>query len=205
MAPVKLPATKRYRVSIAGASYQKHKTDVGADGQDVEVVTRELALFGEEIELTDREAKRLTDLDAVKPADEPLSYEEMDTDALAKLADERGIDVNGSAVDGQALKDDYINALRIYDQAQGTVRPAGPVAPPEPPGPPPPLAEADPQLVERIQSGGEGGKPLTVDETVALAENDPALAEPVLAAEVAASGGSPRKGVQDGLRALIER
>jgi hypothetical protein len=128
MAPVKLPATKPYRVSIAGASYLKHKVDVGPDGQDVEVVTRELALFGQEIELTDREAKRLIDLEAVKPAKEPLSYEEMKVPQLKDLVTERGIEVQGSGADGQALKDDYINALRVYDQGQGAASTAPPPA-----------------------------------------------------------------------------
>lgn len=44
---------------------------------------------------------------------------------------------------------------------------------------------------------------LTVDDTVALAGEDPALARRVLEAERLASGGSPRTGVETGLQKII--
>jgi hypothetical protein len=59
-------------------------------------------------------------------------------------------------------------------------------------------------LSEFIQSGGDAGKPLTVPETVALAEGDPDRARYVLEAERTASGQDPRKGVEDGLTKIIE-
>jgi hypothetical protein len=52
----------------------------------------------------------------------------------------------------------------------------------------------DAQLAEFIDSNN-----LNVPETVALADNDPALAGKVLEAEVTASGNDPRKGVVDAL------
>lgn len=45
---------------------------------------------------------------------------------------------------------------------------------------------------------------LTVDDTVALAENDPERARRVLEAEQLASGGSPRAGVAAGLQKIID-
>jgi hypothetical protein len=59
-------------------------------------------------------------------------------------------------------------------------------------------------LSEFIQSGGDAGKPLTVPETVALAEGDPDRARYVLEAEKASTGQDPRKGVEDGLTKIIE-
>ena len=44
----------------------------------------------------------------------------------------------------------------------------------------------------------------TVDEVVAAADDDPDKAEALLAAEQEASGGQPRKGVVNGLEALME-
>lgn len=116
----KLPDTKPFRVCIAGAVYLKHRETINADGDDVVIPTRELAVFGEQIELTDREARRLTGLNAVKPADEPLSYDEMDEKHLAKLAKERGVVVPSSGADSdQPLRTDFINALNTFDQGHG--------------------------------------------------------------------------------------
>lgn len=58
-------------------------------------------------------------------------------------------------------------------------------------------------LSEFIQTGNNG-RPLTVPDTVALAEGDPDRARYVLEAEKAASGQDPRKGVEDGLSKIIE-
>lgn len=46
---------------------------------------------------------------------------------------------------------------------------------------------------------------LTVDDTVALANDDAAAARRVLEAERLASGGSPRAGVEQGLQKIIDR
>jgi hypothetical protein len=116
----KLPDTEPYRVCIAGAVYLKYREAVNADGDDVVIPTRELAVFGEQIDLTDREARRLTGLDAVKPKDEPLSYDEMDEKQLAKLAKDRSVTVRSSGADAdRPLRTDYVNALNTFDQGQG--------------------------------------------------------------------------------------
>ena len=60
-------------------------------------------------------------------------------------------------------------------------------------------------VAEIIQTGGEGGGSLNVNETVALAKNDKDLAELVLDAEIIASESDPRKGVEKGLEAIISR
>jgi hypothetical protein len=77
-------------------------------------------VFGEQIDLTDREARRLAGLDAVKPKDEPLSYDEMDEKQLAKLAKDRSVTVRSSGADAdRPLRTDYVNALNTFDQGQG--------------------------------------------------------------------------------------
>lgn len=43
-----------------------------------------------------------------------------------------------------------------------------------------------------------------IGDTVVLAENDPALASKLLEAEQSATGGDPRKGVEDGLQKIID-
>jgi hypothetical protein len=141
------PATKPYRVCIAGAVYDRFVETVGLDGEDEIVRVRELGLFGQEVALTDREARRLTELGAVKPADEPLSYAEMDDKQLAAVAKERAITVASSGADpAQPLRTDIINALVIYDQGQGR---AGQPPAPEPTPPEPGTQEADVPLAER--------------------------------------------------------
>jgi hypothetical protein len=45
---------------------------------------------------------------------------------------------------------------------------------------------------------------MTVEETVALAEDDPAKAKTILEAEKVATGGEPRRGVEHRLNAIIE-
>lgn len=63
---------------------------------------------------------------------------------------------------------------------------------------------SDEQIAEIIASGN-GGKGLSVAETVALAGDDKDLAEKVLDAEIIASQSDPRKGVEKGLEAIISR
>lgn len=129
MTAIKLPATKPYRVRIAGAVYNRHKEEVTFDGKPVEVVVRELALRGQEIELTEREAHRLTELDAVLPADSVLEYDEMDEKKLAHLVEQRGITVKSTGADpDQPLRTDLINALVTYDQGH-VGEPAPPAEP----------------------------------------------------------------------------
>lgn len=115
-----LPPTEPYRVSIAGAIYQKHREGLNADGEETILVTRELAMFRQEIELTEREARRLLALGAVRPKDDPLGYDEMDENQLKAETNKRGIEVRSTGADpDQPLRIDYVNALLIYDQGQG--------------------------------------------------------------------------------------
>ena len=133
----KAPATKPYRVAIAGAIYDRFAETIGPDGEDQVVPVRELALFGQEIELTEREARRLTELGAVKPAGEPLSYDEMDDKQLDAVVKERGITVSSTGADAeQPLRTDKINALLTYDQGHGRAGQPATAAEPAPPAPP---------------------------------------------------------------------
>jgi len=59
------------------------------------------------------------------------------------------------------------------------------------------------ELAEYIKGANPEGKELTVNETVALAGNDPDLAHRLLQAENIATDGEPRKGVEAGLNAVI--
>jgi len=64
--------------------------------------------------------------------------------------------------------------------------------------------EAGESSVDELAAYIEDNKP-NVDETIALAGNDPAEAQKVLDAETQATGGVPRAGVEKGLTAIIER
>ena len=61
------------------------------------------------------------------------------------------------------------------------------------------------ELAEYIKGSNPEGKELTVNETIALAGDDKDLAHRVLQAENIATDGEPRKGVEAGLTAIIER
>ncbi len=116
----KLPDTKPYRVCIGGAMYASPRVFVGLDGTEGVAYPSVLGQRGETIELTDREARRLTDLEAVKPADEPLSYDEMDDKQLDAAVKAAGVKVTSSSADSdRPLRGDKINALRTYDQGRG--------------------------------------------------------------------------------------
>lgn len=130
----KLPATKTYRVAQAGVIYNKYKESIGLDGEEAVVVVPELATFGAEVELTDREFNRLkkvgveyadamgfrAPVEYVKPKDAPLSYDEMDDKQLDAEIKDRDIVVTSSGADPeQPLRTDKINALVTFDQGQG--------------------------------------------------------------------------------------
>lgn len=126
--PAVLPKTKPYRVAVLAVRYFNYQEGVGPDGQPMVVATTGVGRFGEHVDLTDAEAKRLEDLGpfdprsgkrrpAVLPKDAPLTYDEMDDKQLKKLADDRGAMVTGSGANGEALKEDYINALVNMDRA----------------------------------------------------------------------------------------
>lgn len=60
------------------------------------------------------------------------------------------------------------------------------------------------ELAEYIGGSNPSGKPLNVDDTIALAGDDKDLAHRILQAENVATDGDPRKGVEVGLTAIIE-
>jgi hypothetical protein len=69
------------------------------------------------------------------------------------------------------------------------------------------LADRDDQeLVDWLMSTGEfdGNKKPTADEVIAAAGDDPDLAERLIEAEDTASGGNPRKSVDDGLNKIVD-
>lgn len=112
--------TKPYRVCIAGALYNQPRVIEQFDGTTQTISVTLLATRGERIELTDREAHRLVELDAVKPADEPLSYDEMDDKQLDVAVKAAGVRVISSGADqDRPLRTDKINALRTFDQGRG--------------------------------------------------------------------------------------
>jgi hypothetical protein len=138
MPATKLPATKTYRVAQAGVIYNRFIESTGLDGEDTIVVVRELATFGQRIELTEREVHRIQKIGAeltppveyVKPEDAPLSYDEMNDKQLDAEIKERGLTVTSSGADqDQPLRTDKINALLTFDQGQGKAgQPAVPSA-----------------------------------------------------------------------------
>jgi hypothetical protein len=215
------PETKAYRVTGVGAIYQKPSQTLGPDGKLTTTMAPALGGRGEVIELVPFEAERLEALGVVRPDDEPRSYDEMGDDELERLTSERTIEVRGSAVDGSVRREDRINALLVYDQGAtagtsvGITTVPGGVAEARPgtsegprvqtgvlaPTAPDPASASTDEVAEWIKSGPEG-KSLTAEETVALAQNDPARAQAVLDAEQQASQGDARKTVVERLERL---
>lgn len=118
--PGELPATKPYRVCTVGAVYDRFVEVVDDDGEDAVRKVRDLATFGQTVELTEREARRLTALDVVRPAGDPLTYDEMNDKQLDKVISDRAINVRSTGADAdQPLRTDKINALLVYDQGRG--------------------------------------------------------------------------------------
>ncbi len=121
---VELPATKPYRVAIGGAMYARPQIVTSFDGTESIVYPSVLGYRGERIDLIPREAKRLMDLDAVRPADEPLTYEEMNDEQLDAAVKAVGVRVTSSGADqDKPLRVDKINALRTFDQGRGVAQP----------------------------------------------------------------------------------
>ena len=117
---VTLPDTSPYRVCIGGAMYSEPKLYMGFDGVESVIYVTKLGERGEEIQLTDREAHRLTELDAVKPKGEALSYDEMTSKQLDAAIKQAGITVTSSGAESdKPLVADKINALRTFDQGRG--------------------------------------------------------------------------------------
>jgi hypothetical protein len=125
-----MAASSEYRVVFSAATYIDPVEGLGPDGQPTTLQVYKVGRQGETITLTDAQAARLLDLGAVKPADEPLSYSEMSTAQLQALADQRGIQVQGSGANGAVLDSDLVSALTVYDQGQGIVSNVVPPAEP---------------------------------------------------------------------------
>lgn len=118
-----LPDTKAFRVCIAGAMYTSPRLAMAFDGTETVVYVSQLATRGEQIELISQEANRLVELDAVKPAGEPLSYEEMTDKQLDAAIKEHGVTVTSSGADqDKPLPIDKVNALRTFDQGRGVAQ-----------------------------------------------------------------------------------
>lgn len=112
----KLPETKPFRVVVVGVSYNEPTHALHPEtGEDIVVHAGKVGVHGEEIQLTEVQARRLEELGAVKAKGAPLGYEEQDVEALKALAKERGLDVKGSGANGGVVKDDLIQALNTYD------------------------------------------------------------------------------------------
>jgi hypothetical protein len=142
--PTKALRTEPYRVCIAAAVYDRFTETIGPEGEPKVVRVRDHGVFGQTIELTDREAHRLQALGAVKPVDEPLSYAEMTDKQLDGEVKDRGIAVVSSGADpAQPLRTDKINALNLFDQARGGQQAVVPAEFSTAPGddPPPPADE----------------------------------------------------------------
>lgn len=215
---VKLPETKPYRVVIAAAVYDSPRLDYDIEGKGRVIFVREFGLRASEIDLVAREAKRLADLDAVVPASEPRAYGEMDDDELAKLASERGLTVLSSGADpDKPLRVDFLNSLDTFERGEVVAVGASTVpggvsvgsgtasvtaGQPQQVGEEPDVGfDAASASVEQIADYIESEN-LTAPETVALAQDDPALADKVLAAEKSARGGDQRATVVSGLEKI---
>lgn len=218
-----IPAKQAYRVIGVGVTYRDPQAVIGPDGQPQVVYNYAVAGRGEEVQLTDWEAKRLEATGTIKPHDAERSYDELGDDELEALTSERTIDVRGSAADGSVRREDRINALLVFDQGAtagtsvGITTVPGGIAEARPgtsegpriqtgalaPTAPHPASASTDELAEWIKSGPEG-KQLTAEETVALARNDPAHAQAVLDAEHQAAAGDPRKTVVERLERLAD-
>lgn len=216
-----IPDKSAYRVVGVGVTYRDPQAVIGPDGQPQVVYNYAVAGRGETVELTDWEARRLEETATIKAADAERTYDEMGDDELEALTTERTLDVRGSAADGSVRREDRINALLVWDQGAtsgtsvGITTVPGGIAEARPgtsdgprvqtgvlaPTAPDPASASTEDLAEWIKSGPEG-KALTAEETVALAQSDPAKAEAVLEAERMASEGDARKTVVERLERL---
>jgi hypothetical protein len=207
---VELPETKPYRVAMLGATYNKAEAVYGPTGPTLQFLNV-LGSRGEIIYLDDAQAHRLLALGAVKEADDPRAYTEMNETELAALAKSRGVEVRSSSLDeNQPLRPDYIAALEAHDAGVASIVPVQPPAPPEGPGglrpehegmqgvpgsPPAASTSADPALT------GTGDVPSDVDSLKGQALTDAAAAAGI----DVTTGGSKRDGgmTADEVRAAL--
>jgi hypothetical protein len=140
-----------------------------------------VANWGEEIELVPSEERRLEENEALLPAgskpEDAQAHHERRIDAYRA---ERG--------DQEALQRHYARLEQAREEGGGDIVDVSIDSDTS-------VAELAAQLRERKPSA---------EDTVNLAEGDPGKAERVLEAERSATGGSPRPGVERGLRKIIE-
>lgn len=143
---------------------------------------------GDEIELTEREEARLDHLGMLMPPGTPKT-------SLARLEQQ---------LQEEAKRERQIAGLDPEVRAQLDAARAAEGLPPE---------AVLPDITVDFDAAGKTDDDLaawiaeaspTVDEVVAAAGEDADLADRLLAAEKVAKSGKPRKGVEDGLRAVID-
>jgi hypothetical protein len=219
---VQLPATEPYRVVIACATYNEHVAVYNEAGEAVARPRYAWGLRGEVINLTKGDAHRLLDLNAVRPADEPKGYEEMDDDELRTLVRARGVSVRSSGADAdRPLRTDYIASLQAFDigndvAVTGSTGTGGGTTPggveihtnqgESPRGVQGTSAaefDARGKSVQEVVAWLQAEKP-NAQATVAAAHDDPDAASTVLDAEVTASGDDPRATVEKPLQKIID-
>jgi hypothetical protein len=204
-----LPDSQEYRIVGVGASYYAPMKTIGPDGKPTVVYVYQFATRGQTVQLTEDQAERLEGLGAVKPYDEPKSYDEMDETELRQLSGERGLRIVSSGADpDQPLRQDYVQALKTYD----TGADAGVVGAASAPGG---VVTVGPAEIERAGDFDATGKSATevsdwisserpnASRTVAAAQGDPETARVVLEAESSAHNGDPRATVTRQLEKII--
>jgi hypothetical protein len=212
MDEITLPDTQPYRVLGVGAVYFAPAAVIGGDGKPTVVHVNKLATRGQVIDLVPFEARRLLDLGAVKEADEPKSYDEMDGGELADIARSRGLAVRGSGADESVpLREDYINTLNAFDTGSDATVMGVATAASGPGGVTvlgthPSVASSVPDVSDTAALAKYiSDEKLNASDTVALAEGDPDRAVFVLEAEKTAHSGDPRATVEKPLERLIEQ
>lgn len=227
---VELPDLEPYRVVIMGATYQRPLAVYGPTGPML-AFSHEVGARGSVILLDEAQARRLVDIGAVKPTDDPRSYDEMLEPELAQHARALSVEVRSSSMDPkQPLRQDYIDALQAFDAGVSSIAPVqdGPLAvdPPVPnpeqnPGPAGGApSDQEPEVSEKVSGAPEATganvnalatylKRVTpnADETVAIAARDAAngeSAQAVLDAERIATDNDPRATVEKRLLKMIE-
>lgn len=218
MAEVSLPDTQEYRVVVVGVLYQEPRIDHDLEGNARVIYVTQTAPRGAVVGLVPREAKRLQDLDAVRPADSPKGYDELDDEQAKAAAAARGLVVRSSGADAdQPLREDYITALHNADLASdeaagvgvgttpGGILAVGPDGATRVDVPESAAAAFDPNTatVEQLSAHITDGK-LNAADTVDLAAGDPTIARRVLDAEKAAQGGDSRATVTGPLQKIID-
>lgn len=176
MAATSEKTTKRV-VGVLSAIY--FEPGESYDGRETTHV--KTALRGDEIELTPSEEHRLEENGALLP----VGFTPEDAERLAAERMDAYRAVRGDPDAQQRHTQRQIDAARGADDG-GIVNVDAPI---------------EDGTVDELAAWIKASKP-SVDDTVALAEGAPELAQKVLDAETAAQGGEPRKGVAEQLARL---